>query len=173
MKNINKPKKTYQRKNSVSSFSSKMKLKMKDLNTNQIKENNTINKINAKEEDNKKFIKKHTWVYDQLFVKNNIVDESFESEKEEEEITPVKSQLLFNKYNILSEEIYQLKKEKNILQKVIKNNGKENKELEENYNNDIKDNKINIEKLLRLMAQFTKDILELKKQINDAMKKNE
>ena len=81
MKNINKPKKTYQRKNSVSSFSSKMKLKMKDLNTNQLKDNNTINKINAKEEDNKKFIKKHTWVYDQLFVKNNIVDERKKKKK--------------------------------------------------------------------------------------------
>ena len=94
-------------------------------------------------------------------------------ENEEKEISSIKRQLLFNKYNILSEEIYQLKKEKNILQKVIKNNGKENKELEENYNNDIKDNKINIEKLLRLMAQFTQDILELKKQISDVMKKNE
>lgn len=177
MKNLKKTKKTSQRKNSVSSFSSKMELKMKDMNSNIIK-NNNINTNNnkkgkVKDEENKKFTKRHTWVYDQLFVKNNIVDESFESEKEEEEISPVKSQLLLNKYNILSEEIYQLKKDKNILQKIIKNNGKENKELEESYNYDIKENKILIEKLLRLMAQFTKDILELKKQISDKKKKNE
>ena len=91
--------------------------------------NNKQNEMNKKDI---KLKKKHTWVYDQLFVKNNIVDESFELENEEEEITSIKRQLLFNKYNILSEEIYQHKKEKNSLVKIIKNNGKENKEVEEN-----------------------------------------
>ena len=91
-------------------------------------------------------------------------------ENEEEEITSIKRQLLFNKYNILSEEIYQLKKEKNLLLKIIKNNGKENKEVEENCNNDIKENKKWIEQLLRLMAELTKDILELKKKIKNIQK---
>ena len=53
-------------------------------------------------------------------------------ENEEKEISSIKRQLLFNKYKILFEEIYQHKKEKNSLVKIIKNNGKENKEVEEN-----------------------------------------
>ena len=53
-------------------------------------------------------------------------------ENEEKEISLIKKQFLFNKYKILFEEIYQHKKEKNSLVKIIKNNGKENKEVEEN-----------------------------------------
>ena len=129
-----------------------------NFNEKKLEDNNNNNEINEMDKKDNKLKKKHTWVYDQLFVKNNIVDESFEFENEEEEINPIKRQLLLNKYNILSEEIYQLKKEKNLLMKIIKNNGKENKEIEENCNNDIRENKKWIEKLLRLMAQFTKYI---------------
>ena len=53
-------------------------------------------------------------------------------ENEEKEISSIKRQLLFNKYKILFQEIYKHKKEKNYLVKIIKNNGKENKEVEEN-----------------------------------------
>ena len=52
-------------------------------------------------------------------------------ENEEEEISSIKRQLLFNKYKILFEEIYPHKKEKNSLVKIIKNNGKENKKVKE------------------------------------------
>ena len=52
-------------------------------------------------------------------------------ENEEKEISSIKRQLLFNKYKILFQEIYKHKKEKNSLVKIIKNNGKENKEVEE------------------------------------------
>ena len=138
-----------------------------NFNEKKLEDNNNNNETNEMDKKDNKLKKKHTWVYDQLFVKNNLVDESFEFENEEEEINPIKRQLLLNKYNILSEEIYQLKKEKNLLMKIIKNNGKENKEIEENCNNDIRENKKWIEKLLRLMAQFTKDILELKKKLKD------
>ena len=164
MKKLKQTKKTLNKKDS-----NNIKIQNKNqMNLNEINlEGNNNNESNEIDKKDNKLIKKHTWVYDQLFVKNNIVDESFEFENEEEEITPIKSQLLFNKYNILSEEIYQLKKEKNLLLKIIKNNGKENKEIEENVNNDIRENKKWIEKLLRLMAEFTKDILELKKKIKD------
>ena len=164
MKKLKQTKKTLNKKDSNNiKFQNKNQMNLNEINL----EGNNNNESNEIDKKDNKLIKKHTWVYDQLFVKNNIVDESFEFENEEEEITPIKSQLLFNKYNILSEEIYQLKKEKNLLLKIIKNNGKENKEIEENVNNDIRENKKWIEKLLRLMAQFTKDILELKKKLKD------
>ncbi len=164
MKKLKQTKKTLNKKDSNNiKFQNKNQMNLNEINL----EGNNNNESNEIDKKDNKLIKKHTWVYDQLFVKNNIVDESFEFENEEEEITPIKSQLLFNKYNILSEEIYQLKKEKNLLLKIIKNNGKENKEIEENVNNDIRENKKWIEKLLRLMAEFTKDILELKKKIKD------
>ena len=164
MKKLKQTKKTLNKKDSNNiKFQNKNQMNLNEINL----EGNNNNESNEIDKKDNKLIKKHTWVYDQLFVKNNIVDESFEFENEEEEITPIKSQLLFNKHNILSEEIYQLKKEKNLLLKIIKNNGKENKEIEENVNNDIRENKKWIEKLLRLMAQFTKDILELKKKLKD------
>ena len=167
MKKLKQTKKTLNKKDSNNiKFQNKNQMNLNEINL----EGNNNNESNEIDKKDNKLIKKHTWVYDQLFVKNNIVDESFEFENEEEEITPIKSQLLFNKYNILSEEIYQLKKEKNLLLKIIKNNGKENKEIEENVNNDIRENKKWIEKLLRLMAEFTKDILELKKKIKNIQK---
>ena len=167
MKKLKQTKKTLNKKDSNNiKFQNKNQMNLNEINL----EGNNNNESNEIDKKDNKLIKKHTWVYDQLFVKNNIVDESFELENEEEEITSIKRQLLFNKYNILSEEIYQLKKEKNLLLKIIKNNGKENKEVEENCNNDIKENKKWIEQLLRLMAELTKDILELKKKIKNIQK---
>ena len=167
MKKLKQTKKTLNKKDSNNiKFQNKNQMNLNEINL----EGNNNNESNEIDKKDNKLIKKHTWVYDQLFVKNNIVDESFEFENEEEEINPIKRQLLLNKYNILSEEIYQLKKEKNLLLKIIKNNGKENKEIEENVNNDIRENKKWIEKLLRLMAELTKDILELKKKIKNIQK---
>ena len=167
MKNLKESKKNFNKKDS--NYTNLINKNQMNFNVINIEDSNN-NKQNEMNKKDTKLKKKHTWVYDQLFVKNNIVDESFELENEEEEITSIKRQLLFNKYNILSEEIYKHKKEKNLLLKIIKNNGKENKEVEENCNNDIKENKKWIEQLLRLMAELTKDILELKKKIKNIQK---
>ena len=139
MKNLKESKKNFNKKDS--NYTNLINKNQMNFNVINIEESNN-NKQNEMNKKDIKLKKKHTWVYDQLFVKNNIVDESFELENEEEEITSIKRQLLFNKYNILSEEIYQLKKEKNKW----------------------------IEQLLRLMAELTKDILELKKKIKNIQK---
>ena len=129
MKNLKESKKNFNKKDS--NYTNLINKNQMNFNVINIEENDN-NKQNEMNKKDIKLKKKHTWVYDQLFVKNNIVDESFELENEEEEITSIKRQLLFNKYKILFEEIYQHKKEKNSLVKIIKNNGKENKEVEEN-----------------------------------------
>lgn len=115
---------------------------------------------------NKKFVKKHTWIYDELFIKKNIVDMSFGSEEEKEE-EPVKNQLLLNKYNMLMNDIEELKREEKFLKQIIQNAGKENKELAFQIDRDITSYKELIEQCLRMSAELTKEILNLKKQIRE------
>ena len=146
-----------------------MKAKKIIQKISQTKPKESNQKVSTTEENipNKKFVKKHTWIYDELFIKKNIVDLSFDSEEEEKKDEPVKNQLLLNKYNLLMNDIEELKKEEKFLKNIIENAGKENKELENQIVTDIGNYKDLIEKCLRMSAELTKEILNLKCQLKE------
>ena len=146
-----------------------MKAKKLTHKTSQTKPKENNQQISTTEENitNKKYVKKHTWIYDELFIKKNIVDVSFDSEEEEKKDEPVKNQLLLNKYNLLMNDIEELKKEERFLKNIIENAGKENKELENQIVTDIGNYKDLIEKCLRMSAELTKEILNLKCQLKE------
>ena len=100
-----------------------MKAKKLTHKTSQTKPKENNQQISTTEDNipNKKYVKKHTWIYDELFIKKNIVDVSFDSEEEEKKDEPVKNQLLLNKYNLLMNDIEELKKEERFLKNIIEN----------------------------------------------------
>jgi hypothetical protein len=167
--------------NFVPTAPSQKEYKNKNNNNNQsITETNE--EVKYSKNGKKLLAKKHTWIYDELFIKKNIVDGSFEEEKDEEDeqTSNVKHQcklfyyfhvkcylVLSNKYNLLMHDIQELKKEKKLLHSLIENGGEDNPELEMQMKKDIINYKDLIEKCLRTSAELTKEILNLKLKIHE------
>lgn len=140
----------------------------------------TINNDN----NNKDKPKKHTWIYDELFIKKKIVDMSFEEEPQGENVIDEANNshnqcnnshsnffiniVSLNCYNALQNEINELKKEINDLNTLMNNSQEENGwVIEKQLNKDIGNYKDIIEHCLRESANLTKEILDLKKRIKD------
>ena len=89
-------------------------------NNEQLNENNNDENVNQFQPNGyAKFLKKHTWIYDELFVKNKIVNASFEEEKEEEFKNPLKNKKMLDKYKKCLIDQNELNKEKNIIPLVL------------------------------------------------------
>jgi len=141
-------------------------MKKNNVQFNEINNNEYVNQFQPN--GYAKVLKKHTWIYDELFVKNKIVNASFEEEKEDEFSNPFKNKKLLDRYKKLIFDINESNREKEILNKMLKidknSSNKDKKEIEDLINNDIINYKNFIERLLRLLFQLTKDVNELKYQ---------
>jgi hypothetical protein len=144
-------------------------------NNEQLNENNNDENVNQFQPNGyAKFLKKHTWIYDELFVKNKIVNASFEEEKEEEFKNPLKNKKMLDKYKKCLIDQNELNKEKNILNKMLnidgKSSNKDKKDLEDLIKFDTLEYKNFTERLLRLLFQLTKEVNELKYEIHNLEK---